>query len=174
MNLQPLLEDELLIARPLRETDFEELYSVANDPEIWEHHPNKNRYQRDVFQTFFEGALKSGGAYIIYDKKSGKPIGGTRFYDWNEDEKAVLIGYTFFAKKYWGKGINHRMKKLMLQHAFQFVEKVIFHIGAVNIPSQKSIEKLGAVKTGEMEVKYFGESPKLNFVYEITAKSYNK
>ena len=44
---------------------------------------------------------------------------------------------------------------------------VIFHIGANNIRSQKAIEKLGAVKTGEEEEAYYGEPPSLNFVYSI-------
>lgn len=172
MNLQPILENDLIIARPLRDEDFKSLYSAASDPLIWAQHPNKNRYKREVFKTFFEGAMKSGGAFIVYDKKSGEVIGSSRFYDFNGETKEILIGYTFFIRKYWGKEMNHALKRLMLNHAFQFAEKVIFHIGAGNIPSQKSIAKLGAVKIGEQEVQYFGEAPKLNFVYEIRKQNY--
>ncbi len=172
MNLQPILENDLLIAKPLREEDFESLYSAASDPLIWAQHPNRNRYKREVFKTFFEGAMNSGGAFIVYDKKSGEVIGSSRFYDFNAEKKEIFIGYTFFVRKCWGKGINHALKRLMLNHAFQFAEKVIFHIGAENIPSQKSIAKLGAVKIGEQEVQYFGETLKLNFVYEIRKQDY--
>lgn len=49
-----------------------------------------------------------------------------------------------------------------------FSESVHFHIGAVNIRSQKAIEKLGAVKIGEIEMEYYGEPEKLNFIYEMT------
>ena len=59
------------------------------------------------------------------------------------------------------------MKTLMLDHAFIFVETVNFHIGAENIRSQKAIEKLGAVKVGEIEINYPGEDERLNFIYEI-------
>lgn len=172
MILQPTLEDELIFAKPLRDEDFESLYSAASDPLIWAQHPNKNRYKREVFKTFFEGAMKSGGAFIVYDKKSGEVIGSSRFYDLNAETKEILIGYTFFIRKYWGKGMNHALKRLMLNHAFQFADKVIFHIGAVNIPSQRAIAKLGAIKTGEQEVKYFGEEPKLNFIYEIRKQDF--
>lgn len=172
MHLQPLLEDEAVRLQPLSADDFDRLYAVASDPKVWENHPNKNRYQEDVFRTFFEGAVKSGGAYIIFDKGTEEAIGGTRFYDLNEKEKSVLIGYTFFAKKYWGKGMNHRVKRLMLNYAFQFVDKVIFHIGAENTPSKKSIAKLGAHKVSELEVQYYGEAPKLNFVYEINKEDF--
>lgn len=173
MDLQPVLEDEIVKLVPLTANDFETLYAVASDPGVWAQHPNKNRYQREVFQTFFEGALQSGGAYIIYEKSTDNAIGGTRFYDLNEEEKSILIGYTFFGKDYWGKGMNHRVKKLMLRYAFQFVDKVIFHIGANNTPSKKSISKLGAAKVDELEVKYYGEAPKLNFVYEIRKQDFS-
>jgi RimJ/RimL family protein N-acetyltransferase len=55
----------------------------------------------------------------------------------------------------------------MLDYAFQFVNKVYFHIGALNYRSQKAIEKNGATKVDELEVKYYGEVSKLNFVYLI-------
>ncbi|MBL7734051.1 MAG: hypothetical protein JNL51_01235, partial [Chitinophagaceae bacterium] len=45
---------------------------------------------------------------------------------------------------------------------------VIFHVGADNIRSQIAIGRIGAKKTGELNVAYHGESPKFNFVYEIT------
>jgi RimJ/RimL family protein N-acetyltransferase len=55
----------------------------------------------------------------------------------------------------------------MLDYAFQYVNKVYFHIGAFNIRSQKAIEKIGAIKVDEFEVEYYGEDSKLNFVYLI-------
>ena len=53
-NLQPKLENENIILLPLQEDDFEALYAVACDPKIWEQHPNKNRWQRNVFQNYFK------------------------------------------------------------------------------------------------------------------------
>lgn len=167
-SIQPLLENEQAKLIPLKEDDFEELYHVASDPEIWKQHPNKNRYQREVFQTFFEGALQSKGAFKIIDKKSNDVIGSTRFYEYNSKDNSIFIGYTFYATACWGKGYNLSVKKMMLDYIFKYVTKVIFHIGAENIRSQVAISRLGAIKTGEEEVTYFGESPKLNFVYTIT------
>ncbi len=37
------------------------------------------------------------------------------------------------------------MKELMLRHAFTFVDRVIFLIGAENYRSQRAVEKIGAV-----------------------------
>ncbi|MBK6731864.1 MAG: GNAT family N-acetyltransferase [Bacteroidetes bacterium] len=170
----PILQNDLIKLIPLQETDFEILYDVASDPAIWEQHPNKNRYERDVFKTFFEGAIKSQGAYIVYDIANGKAIGSTRFYDYDVNKKTLLIGYSFLAKNCWGKGYNSAMKSLMLNHAFTFVDTVYFHVGASNIRSQKAMEKLGAIKTNEEEIAYFGEPVRLNFVYEMTKPRWKK
>jgi RimJ/RimL family protein N-acetyltransferase len=172
-NLQPIdLKNEIIQLIPLQETDFSALYKVASDPLVWEQHPNKLRYQRDVFQNYFEGAMLSKGAFLIRDTKTNEVIGCSRYYDFNENENStetsVLIGYTFIGRNFWGKGYNKALKKLMLDYAFQFVEKVYFHIGAYNYRSQKAIEKIGAQKVDEFEVEYYGEESKLNFVYLIT------
>ncbi|MEY3920391.1 MAG: hypothetical protein RL634_152 [Bacteroidota bacterium] len=170
MNLQPFnLKDEWVKLIPLKETDFELLYNVAKDPLIWEQHPNPDRYKRDVFQNYFTGAIESKGAFII-KSKTDQVIGCTRFYDYFPEKKEIKIGYTFFSRDCWGQPFNKSTKQLMLDYAFQFVDHVIFHVGANNIRSQRAMEKLGAIKIGEEEVAYFGEASRLNFVYQI-AKS---
>lgn len=167
MDLQPILENQIVKLIPLKEDDFETVYQVASDPLIWEQHPNKDRYKREVFVNFFEGAIRSKGAFLIIEKATGKCIGSTRYYDLDLNNKSVLIGYTFYGRKFWGSTFNPMVKKLMLDYAFQFVDKVFFHIGAQNIRSQKAIERLGATKICEMEVAYHGEPEKLNFEYMI-------
>ena len=167
-NIQPTLENEDVLLTPLREEDFEALYLVAADPKVWEQHPNKDRWQRDVFETFFRGAIESKGAFKIVDKRTGEIAGSTRFYNYDQNKRSVMIGYTFYATKFWGKGLNPAVKQLMLRHISPFVEKVQFHIGATNFRSQVAIQRLGAKKIGEETVAYFGEAAKHNFVYEIT------
>jgi RimJ/RimL family protein N-acetyltransferase len=144
------------------------LYVVSSDPLIWEQHPNPLRYQRSVFKTYFEGALASGGAFIIRDSRTGAAVGSSRFYDYNAPDSSLLIGYTFIGRAYWGKEYNREVKRLMLAYAFNYVNKVYFHIGASNIRSQKAIEKIGAKKVAEIEVEYYGEDSKLNYIYLIS------
>lgn len=173
-NLQPVLENETVILYPLQGNDFEDLYAAASDPKIWEQHPNKDRWKKDVFKTFFDGAIQSKGAFKIIEKSTGNIIGSTRIYDYNEQESCLFIGYTFYATPYWGKGINHGVKTMMLNYAFRFVSRVNFHIGAGNIRSQIAISRLGAEKIAEQEVTYFGEAPKLNFVYGISREKWQQ
>lgn len=158
MNLQPeQLENETVRLIPLTTNDFGALYSVASDPMIWEQHPATDRYKKDVFQNFFDGAVKSRSAFLVVDKKSGKVIGSTRFYDYNSDRSSIAIGYTFLAKEYWGGQYNQAAKRLLLDYAFQFVESVFFHIGSENLRSQKAILKLGAIKVKEMDMDFNGK-----------------
>ena len=64
-DLQPTLENPAVLLKPLQEADFEALFRTASDPRIWEQHPNKDRWQRDVFQNYFQGAMESGHFLII-------------------------------------------------------------------------------------------------------------
>jgi N-acetyltransferase len=153
-DIQPKnLQNEQIKLIPLEEKDFEALYQVASDPLVWEQHPNKLRYQRDVFQNYFEGAIASKGAFFIREAKTNEPIGSSRFYDYDEKDNSIKIGYTFIGRKFWGNGNNKALKKLMLDYVFQYVDKVIFEIGATKID--------------EFEVEYYGEDSKLNFIYVI-------
>ncbi|RZL36295.1 MAG: N-acetyltransferase, partial [Pedobacter sp.] len=83
-DLQPKLENELITIVPLKADDFEKLYAVASDPLIWEQHPNKDRYKREVFENFFQGAMESKGAFIVYDKATSNVVGSSRYYELNE------------------------------------------------------------------------------------------
>lgn len=173
-NTQPTLENDQVILLPLEEGDFEDLYRVASDPEIWSQHPSKDRWKRDVFQVFFEGAMQSKGAFKIIDKKTGEVVGSTRVYDFDESNNSIFVGYTFYGVSYWGTGVNKGVKKLMLDYLFQFVSKVMLHVGSGNLRSQIAVVRLGAEKVGEVEVGYYGEVPKINYVYEITKSSWSK
>ena len=166
-DLQPILENDVIKIQPLIPTDFETLYAVASDPLLWEQHPNKDRYKRDVFETFFKGAIESNGAFLVINKKTNQAIGTSRFYGFDAEASSVVIGYTFIARSHWGKDYNKALKALMINHAFQFVDNVLFHVGAVNVRSQKAMNNIGGKKIGEIEMQYYGEPTKLNFIYKI-------
>lgn len=147
MKLQKALSNELVLLEPLQVSDFEELFKVASDPLIWEQHPNNDRYKRDVFQKYFNGAIESKGAFLILDKKNNSIIGCTRFYEYNEEDSSVAIGFTFIDRAHWGNGYNSSLKKLMIDYARQFVKKIYFHVGLTNYRSQKAVEKLVTAAT---------------------------
>jgi RimJ/RimL family protein N-acetyltransferase len=132
MNRQPTLRGELLELRPLRAADFEPLFAVAADPLVWEQHPEHDRWREAVF-----------------DRATREPIGSTRYHDYDAERSEVEIGWTFLGRAYWGGTYNGELKRLMLGHAFESVDRVVFCIAHENIRSQRSVEKLGARRIGE-------------------------
>src|SRR5579864_269325 len=147
-DLQPTLKGALLELRPLRPEDLRDLYAVASDPLIWEQHPIKDRYKKEVFKEFFRESLESGGALIALDCRDGQVIGSSRFHGYNEEKSEIEIGWTFLARSHCGGAYNGEMKQLMLRHSFQFVHDVIFLVDPQNGRSQRAVEKIGGVCVG--------------------------
>jgi RimJ/RimL family protein N-acetyltransferase len=167
-HLQPILKGDLLELRPLQAADFDDLFAVAADPLIWEQHPVKNRYEKEVFEVFFRESLESGGALIAIDSKDSKVIGSSRFHGYDRNKSEVEIGWTFLARSHWGGVYNRELKQLMLQHAFKFVGSVIFLVGTRNFRSQRAVEKIGGVCVGTRPDGGGHDS----LVYQITNSSF--
>ncbi len=143
-EMQPTLESDRVLLRPLMQNDFEALYAVASDPEIWAQHPAHDRWKRTVFDAFFRDAMASKSAFAVVDRSSGDLIGSSRYNGFDAVEREVEIGWTFLARSHWGGETNRAIKQLMLDHAFRFVDTVIFWVGEDNIRSRRAVEKLGA------------------------------
>lgn len=143
-KFQPSLEGQYVSLRPLKAGDFEALYLAASDPEIWEQHFEPERYKREVFAKFFKKAIDSGTALLVTDKQTGEVIGTSRFGRIDLKKRELEIGYTFLRKRCWGLPYNSELKKLMIEHAGQFMNDIYFYVSKKNIRSQKAIEKLGA------------------------------
>ncbi|WP_224488099.1 GNAT family N-acetyltransferase [Robertkochia flava] len=147
------LEDEVVLLRSTTEADYEALYSAASDREIWAQHNAHDRWKPEVFRVFFEEGLKNDlGMFVIQSKMTGKILGSTRYYKYDAEGNCLRIGYTFFDRSVWGTGVNTKVKKLMLDRAFQWVDRVFFDVYEKNFRSQKALKKLGAVpgeRTGD-------------------------
>lgn len=167
-DLQPTLTGKLLELRPLRKDDFEPLFAAASDPLIWEQHPDSDRYKREVFQNYFDSAIESRGAFAIIERASGRIIGSSRYWNLDPAENEVEIGWTFLERKFWGGTYNRELKTLMLDHAFRFVDRVVFVIGENNLRSQKAIEKIGAKFLRKEERRARDGSMAPNVVYGLT------
>ncbi len=164
-NLQPNLENDLVLIRPLKEQDFETLYNVAKDPLIWEQHPVPDRYKRDKFKPFFKDSLDSKGALVIIDKLHNDVIGSSRYKKLDSIETAVEIGWTFLSRKYWGGKYNSTVKSLMINHAFKYFEEIIFYATKSNNRSRKAIEKIGGKEISDP--KYQSPTMHNDVVYRL-------
>lgn len=149
-ELQPRLQGELLELRPLEPADREALWQAARDPLIWEQHPER-RYEREVFDAFFDGALASGGALAVVERATGRVIGTSRYARLDAEKRQVEIGWTFLERAYWGGRYNGELKRLMVEHAFRFVERVVFSVAETNLRSQQAVRKIGGVEVAREE-----------------------
>ena len=82
---------------------------------------------------------------------------------WRVVDQQPSVAWTFLARAYWGGVHNGEMKQLMLRHAFQFVNTVIFLVGPRNFRSQRAVEKIGGVRRAGTVVRSGRES----VVFEI-------
>lgn len=158
------LENELASLKFLTQKDFEKLYAVASNAEIWAQHPDSSRYTLEGFSTYFGKLLLTDCPFLIMDRSSKKIIGATSFYEYDSKQKSVAIGYTFLDTSYWGGMYNSSIKKLLLDYAFQFVDKVVFHVRDKNIRSQRALIKIGAQLENSYPNTMSTDSMQLEFV----------
>ena len=167
-DLQPTLENDVLIIRPMEADDFDNLYKVASDPLVWAQHPAKDRYQLAVFTPLFKDGLASGGAFVVIDKATGGIIGSTRFNPVKESANAIEIGWSYLACAYWGGVLNKSQKHLLMDYAFQYVDSVLFYINKDNMRSRKAVEKLGGTLITHLDGQLLDARSEVGVIYGIT------
>lgn len=169
---QPVLTSDLVALRPLAADDFDALFEVASDPLIWALHPAHDRWREPVFRRFFDNALASGGALVAIDPASGAIIGSSRYDRERADPGEVEIGWTFLARAYWGGAVNRAMKKLMIAHALDAFERVIFLVGEGNLRSRRAMEKIGAVLTDRVQTADMAGMEVRHVIYAIDREGF--
>jgi RimJ/RimL family protein N-acetyltransferase len=173
-DFQPTLRGTLLDLRPARPEDFDALFAVASDREIWALHPAHDRWQEPVFRATFDSAFADAGGLIAIERTSDAVIGFSR-YSMNRTEPGeVEIGWTFLARRCWGGPFNGEMKRLMLDHAFRFADTAIFRIGEANLRSRRAVEKIGGkLIAGRTESVMVAGAPATHVTYAIRRSDWN-
>ncbi len=149
------LEDERVLLRPLKADDLENLLPFAlYEPETWTY-SSKNAGSEELMKGYIADALQlrdKGLEYpfIVFDKKLGRYAGSTRFYDIQEENGALEIGYTWYGKDFRGTGMNKHCKFLLLQFAFETMnaDRVGFRADARNQVSIAAMKSIGCVEEG--------------------------
>ena len=150
-----ILENESVLLRPLEENDVKNLLEISiNEPETWEYSLVKANGKENL-ENYIQIALKAKEnktefPFIVFDKKSGKYAGSTRFYDINLAYKTLQLGYTWYGKEYRGTGINKHCKFLLLQFAFETIEmeRVEFRADNNNQCSIAAMKSIGCKVEG--------------------------
>lgn len=109
-------------------------------------HPSPDRYTEPAFRQYFDSAVASKMAFVFVDRPTDRLIGSSRYYAYDSERSEIEIGWTFIVRSHWGGPTNREVKRLMLDHAFGFVDTVIFWVGEKNWRSQGAMTKIGACR----------------------------
>ena len=150
-----VLEDELVLLRPLELTDVDNFLDISlNEPETWKYSlvpaDGKENLINYIQLAIKARENKSEFHFAVYDKKSRKYAGSTRFYDINFPFKTVQLGYTWYGKDFRGTGLNKHCKFLLLRFAFETLgmERVEFRADNNNERSIAAMKSIGCKVDG--------------------------
>lgn len=160
-----ILETKRLILRRWQESDADDLFEYARDPDVgpiagWPPHQSIEE-SRNIIRTVFNGSE----AYALCLKPDLKAIGAIelKLKDRNNisahDDECEL-GY-WLGKPFWGQGLMPEAAQEMLRHAFEDLgmSKVWCRYYDGNIKSKRVQEKLGFIflRTEEVDVPLMHE-----------------
>jgi N-acetyltransferase len=170
-DFQPTLTGPTVIVRPVVVADWSALFEAGSDPEIWKVHPVPDRYTEPAFRQYFDGAIASKMGFVFVDRSTERLIGSSRYYGHDAGRSEIEIGWTFIVRSHWGGATNREVKRLMLDHAFGFVDTVTFWVGENNWRSQGAMKKIGGIpRDGLFTRESSGATP--YFIFEIGKSRY--
>ena len=140
---------------PLGETHIPDLTRVAQDPDIWRFmlYPNVNnedQMREWVMDILSRQAKGADLPFVVIHLATNRAIGATRFLEIRPEHRALEIGGTWYGTAYQSTVVNTECKYLLLRHAFEVLGclRVQFKTDLRNERSQRSLERIGAVKEG--------------------------
>ncbi|HMI07050.1 MAG TPA: GNAT family protein [Flavobacterium sp.] len=149
------LEDDSVLLRPLQQSDVENLlYFSNNEPDTWFYSLIRANGKENL-ENYINIALtardsKTEFPFIVFDKKSERYAGSTRFYDINFPFRTLQLGYTWYGKDFRGTGLNKHCKYLLLGYAFETLgmERVEFRADNNNERSIAAMKSIGCKVDG--------------------------
>ena len=154
-NQDYILENDVVQLRPLTNEDFDILSQFSlQEPELWTYSLVPAGGLENL-RTYMNLAIKDKEArksypFIVYDKRTGKYAGSTRFYDYQEQHNTVQLGFTWYGKEFQGTGLNKNCKLLLLEFAFETLglDRVEFRADASNTLSIAAMKSIGCTVEG--------------------------
>jgi RimJ/RimL family protein N-acetyltransferase len=154
-NQDYILENDVVQLRQLTNEDFDILSQFSlQEPELWTYSLVPAGGLENL-RTYMDLAIKDKEArksypFIVYDKRTGKYAGSTRFYDYQEQHNTVQLGFTWYGKEFQGTGLNKNCKLLLLEFAFETLglDRVEFRADASNALSIAAMKSIGCTVEG--------------------------
>ena len=160
------LQTERLILRPWQDSDADDLYFYAKDPDVgpiagWPPHQSVEESLNVIRKV-----LSGPEAYALCLKENGRAIGAIELKlkghtDLTDRNDECELGY-WLGKPFWGQGLMPEAARALLRHAFEDLgmEKVWCGFYDGNEKSKRVQEKLGfryQWTTPDVDVPLMGE-----------------
>lgn len=150
-----ILENDRVKLIPLTNDHFNNLITFSlNEPDLWKFSLVRGDGEANL-KSYIKMALdqrNDGTSYpfIVFDKKTHKYAGSTRFYDFQKHHNTVQLGYTWYGKEFQRTGLNRNCKLLMLNFAFEELnlDRVEFRADAQNQRSINAMKAIGCTEEG--------------------------
>lgn len=129
----PTLTSEHVALRALRRHDAVGLLVAADDA-----------------MRLIESYLAKSGTVTWAQVVDGEVAGVTTYYDVDPELRTLAIGSTWLGRRWQRSAVNTAAKLLLLSRAFDThgAVRVVWHTDALNVQSQRAIERLGAQREG--------------------------
>lgn len=152
-----LLENNLVLLRPMTAEDAENLEPVATEhTDLVLYSPYKIHTAVEL-RNFVNASLAERKRsfrypYVICQKESGEFAGSTSIANVSNKDKRLEIGWTWIGKRFQQTGLNRACKFLLLSYAFEELdfERVEFKTDSRNLASRTAIEKIGGQYEGAL------------------------
>jgi RimJ/RimL family protein N-acetyltransferase len=151
-----VLENSRVRLRPLETTDFDDLKSVAFDPEVWQYTITRADDALSLADYLAQAHhdRQAGHRYpfAIIDRATGQLAGSTSYYSIAPDDQRLSIGHTWLGRAFQRTGINRAAKHLLLSYAFDGLhyERVELETDSRNLQSQQAMRRMGATEEGTL------------------------
>ncbi len=143
-----------VILEPLSLEHLDGLISAVKDGELWKlwftSIPSPEKAE-EYIKTALEMRENAGAMpFIVRDRESNKIIGCTRYFNVDEVNQRLEIGYTWYSESYQRTAVNTECKYLLLSHAFEKLDAIAveFRTHWHNHKSRAAIARLGAKQDG--------------------------
>ena len=161
------LQTERLILRPWRDSDADDLYFYAKDPDVgpiagWPPH-----HSAEESLNVIRKVLSGTEAYALCLKENGRAIGAIELKlkghtDLTDRDDECELGY-WLGKPFWGRGLMPEAARELLRHAFEDLgmQKVWCAYYDGNEKSKRVQEKVGfryQWTTPDVDVPLLGET----------------
>ena len=154
LDFSKILENNELVLRPILESDFEEMKTLTNHPEMWTYF-TCNLSDKDELLDWIRSAVKAGErkerlAFTVIQKSDRRILGSTSLGNYSERDKRIEIGWTWLSINAQGTGINKRVKQLLISYCFEELnmERVESKTDVLNLAARKGLEKSGMTEEG--------------------------